>query len=84
MLKFVTGMLCGVGIGLLIAPESGERTRRRLKRVVEEPEQIAREAMTSVREKAGDMGANLGRQAAQKAFDRVVPEKFSPGERRSG
>jgi gas vesicle protein len=84
MLKFMAGILCGVGAGLLIAPEPGEQTRRRLMRVVQEPEEIAREAVSNVREKAGDMGANLGREAAQRAVDRVVPEKFSPARRRSG
>jgi gas vesicle protein len=84
MLKFMAGILCGVGAGLLIAPEPGEQTRRRLMRVVQEPEEIAREAVSNVREKAGDMGANLGREAAQRAVDRVVPEKFSPTRRRSG
>ena len=35
-LLFITGMLVGVGTGLLIAPESGARTRRRLKRYAED------------------------------------------------
>lgn len=84
MLKFITGLLCGVGVGLLIAPESGEQTRRRLLRVARQPEQVAREAVSSIREKAGDIGANMGREAAQQAVDKVIPEKFSPAERRSG
>ena len=84
MLKLMAGILCGVGVGLLIAPEAGERTRQRLIRAVQQPEEIAREAATKIREKAGEMGSNLGRQAAQKAVDHVVPEKFSRGERRSG
>ncbi len=84
MLKFITGILCGVGVGLLIAPDSGGATRRQLLRAVREPEQIAREAVTNIREKAGDMGANMGREAAQKAVDRVIPERFNSGERRSG
>ncbi len=84
MLKFITGILCGVGVGLLIAPDSGGATRRQLLRAVREPEQIAREAVTNIREKARDMGANMGREAAQKAVDRVIPERFNSGERRSG
>jgi gas vesicle protein len=83
MLRFITGILCGVGLGLLIAPDSGDETRRQLLRAVREPEQIAREAVTNIREKAGDMGANMGREAAQKAVDRVIPERFNSGERRS-
>lgn len=84
MLKFVAGIVCGVGVGFLIAPVSGEEARRRLQRVVQDPEQIARDAVTNIRDKAGEMGANMGRQAAEKAVDRVVPERFSSGERRSG
>jgi gas vesicle protein len=84
MLKFISGILCGVGVGILIAPDSGERTRRQLMRVAREPEEVAREAVTSIREKAGDIGANMGRQAAQQAVDKVTPEKFSSTERRSG
>ena len=84
MLKFVTGILCGVGVGLLIAPASGERTRRQLLRVVREPQEVARQAVSTIREKAGNMGANVGRQAAQEAVDKVIPEKFSPSQRRSG
>jgi len=68
----------------LIAPASGENTRRRLLQVARDPEQMAREAVTNIREKAGDMGADLGRQAAQKAVDQVMPEKLNPEQRRSG
>lgn len=84
MLKFIMGILCGVGIGLLIAPASGERTRRQLLRVAREPKQVAREAVSNIRERAGEMGANVGRQAAQEAVDKVIPEKFSPSQGRSG
>lgn len=84
MLKFIAGLVCGAGVGLLIAPASGERTRRRLVQAVREPEELARETVTNIREKAGDMGADLGRQAAQKAVDQVVPEKLNPEQRRSG
>lgn len=84
MLKFVTGMLCGVGIGLLIAPAPGEQTRRQLQRVIREPQEAAREAVSNIRERAGDMGANMGRQAAQEAVDKVTPEKLSPSQRRAG
>lgn len=84
MLRFITGILCGIGLGLLLAPDTGERTRRKLLRVTREPEQVAREAVSSIREKAGDVVANLGREAAQQAVDKVIPEKFTSAERRSG
>lgn len=84
MVKFITGILCGVGVGLLVAPASGEHTRRQLMRAAREPQQVAREAVSNIREKAGDMGANIGRQAAQEAVDKVIPEKLSPSQRRTG
>lgn len=84
MLRFIAGLLCGAGVGLLIAPASGESTRRRLLQAARDPEQLAREAVTNIREKAGEMGADLGRQAAQKAVDQVMPEKLNPEQRRSG
>ena len=84
MLKFIAGLVCGAGVGLLIAPASGEDTRRRLAQAARNPEELAREAVTNIREKAGDMGADLGREAAQKAVDQVVPEKLNPEQRRSG
>lgn len=84
MLRFIAGLVCGAGVGLLIAPASGESTRRRLLEAARDPEQMAREAVSNIREKAGEMGADLGRQAAQKAVDRVMPEKLNPEQRRSG
>jgi gas vesicle protein len=84
MLRFIAGLVCGAGVGLLIAPASGESTRRRLLQAARDPEQVAREAVTNIREKAGEMGADLGRQAAQKAVDQVMPEKLNPEQRRSG
>jgi len=84
MLKFIAGLACGAGVGLLIAPASGESTRRRLVQAARDPEQVAREAVSNIRDKAGDMGADLGRQAAQKAVDQMLPEKHNPEQRRSG
>jgi hypothetical protein len=84
MLKFLAGLVCGAGVGLLIAPTSGENIRRRLAQAARDPEQLARDTVTNIREKAGDMGANLGRQAAQKAVDQMAPEKFNQPHQRSG
>ncbi|HET9183568.1 MAG TPA: YtxH domain-containing protein [Candidatus Angelobacter sp.] len=84
MLKFIGGMLCGAAVGMLIAPAPGERTRRRLAQAVRDPEELAREAVSNVREKAGEMGANAGRQAAEKAVDRVVPERLRSSPERAG
>src|SRR6185312_2916632 len=38
MLKFLAGLVCGAGVGLLIAPTSGENIRRRLAQAARDPE----------------------------------------------
>jgi gas vesicle protein len=84
MLKLMAGILCGAAVGVLIAPAPGSRTRRRLMQAARHPEELGREAVANIREKAGEIGGNVGRQAAQKAVDRVVPEKLSSQPRRTG
>ncbi len=84
MLRLMAGMLCGAAVGILIAPAPGSWTRRRLMQAARDPEELGREAVANIREKAGEMGANVGRETAQKAVDRVVPERLSSQPRRTG
>lgn len=77
MLKFLAGIGTGIGIGLMIAPAAGQDTRRRLLETAKDPTGAVRDQVQQVRQKAGDMGANIGRQAAQQAVDKVTPEKLS-------
>jgi gas vesicle protein len=74
MLKFLIGIGCGVGLGLLVAPAPGEETRRQLLELAKNPREAARRKVQEVREDIAQMGANLGRQVAEKAVDKVVPE----------
>ena len=77
MLKFVIGILCGVGAGLLLAPAAGSETREQLMQRIKDPASLARDKVAELREKAGEMGANLGREAAAKAVDKVVPDNLN-------
>jgi len=84
MFKFIAGILCGTAAGILLAPAPGARTRRRLTEAIRDPEELARETISNARDKAGEMGANLGRQAAEKAVDRVVPDNLRSSPQRTG
>lgn len=77
MLKFLTGIGAGVGLGLMIAPAAGRETRRQLMDIAKDPTGAVRDQVQQVRQKAGDIGANLGRQAAQQAVDKVIPDKLN-------
>ena len=76
MLKFLAGIGAGVGLGLMIAPAAGRETRRQLMDIAKDPTGAVRDQVQQVRQKAGDIGANLGRQAAQQAVDKVIPDKL--------
>ena len=77
MLKFLTGIGAGVGLGLMIAPAAGRETRRQLMDIAKDPTGAVRDQVQQVRQKAGDIGANLGRQAAQQAVDKVIPDNLN-------
>jgi gas vesicle protein len=76
-MKFVFGLAVGVVLGLLYAPARGEETRRRLVEKARElpdlPQEKAREIAASAKAKAGDLGAKLGRQAAEAAVEKATP-----------
>jgi gas vesicle protein len=82
MLKFVIGLGCGIGLGLLIAPASGEETREQLLELASRSGDVARQTVQQVREDIAQMGANLGRQVAEKAVDKGIPDTLSPQARR--
>ncbi len=74
-MKFVVGFAIGVALGTIFAPASGDETRRWIKGKAEEvsrlPKKKLREAADSTRERAGEMGARIGRQAAESAVRAV-------------
>jgi gas vesicle protein len=82
MLKFFVGIACGIGLGLLIAPAAGEETREQLLELAKRPGDAARQKVQEVREDIAQMGANLGRQVAEKVSDKIIPDALNqPGRR---
>ncbi len=72
-MKFLMGLFLGFGVGLLVAPASGEETRRNLAEnlndLSEVPVRKMREAAEAAQEKAGEIGANVGRKVAEAAVE---------------
>ncbi|HEY1939118.1 MAG TPA: YtxH domain-containing protein [Candidatus Angelobacter sp.] len=85
MLKFLTGIAAGIGVGLLLAPKAGSQTREQLVRLTKQPGEVAREKIEDLQHKVGEFGADIGRQMAEAAIDKVVPKNLSSGsQQRSG
>jgi gas vesicle protein len=85
MLKFFTGIAAGIGVGLLLAPKAGSQTREQLVRLTKQPGKVAREKIEDLQHRVGEFGADIGRQMAEAAIDKVVPKNLSSGpEQRSG
>lgn len=53
-LAFATGLLVGVGAGMLIAPQSGARTRRQITNMVEDLKEDATHLAEDARDAMGD------------------------------
>jgi len=82
MFKFIAGIATGVGIGILIAPATGEETRRNLmeqarnlpqraKDLAQAPQRKANEMLDQVPEKAADIASQTARKAAESAVGSV-------------
>jgi|SRR6516164_165028 gas vesicle protein len=85
MKRFITGVLLGVGIGLLVAPMTGEEARRRLVErfnellgYIPENEQF-NQYMQQVTERVSQTGGNL-KDYAQQAVSKVKDTGSSLGE----
>jgi len=85
MKRFITGVLLGVGIGLLVAPVTGEEARRRLVErfnellgYIPENEQL-NQYVQQVTERVSQTGSNL-KDYAQQAVSKVKDTGSSLGE----
>lgn len=72
-MKFILGLGTGIVLGLLCAPASGEQTRQQLldraRELSDLPERKAAEMAENAKDKAGELGAKLGCQAAEAAVE---------------
>ncbi len=74
-MKFLLGLGLGVTIGTLIAPASGEETRRQLIEKAEElrDDRLAR-MMEMGRHKAGELGHDAGERAFEEGAKKILGE----------
>lgn len=74
-MKFLIGFGIGIGLALLFAPASGEETRRSLFKKGRElshmPERKLEQAAEVAKEKAGELGSRVGREAAEAAVESI-------------
>ena len=73
LMAFLLGAAVGAGVALLLAPQSGEETRRQLgdraKRLGEDVDEKLRTAKDEVKARAGDVKSAIG--AGRDAFARA-------------
>lgn len=76
MTKFLLGLGLGVTIGTLIAPASGEETRRQLLEKADEfrDDRLAR-MMEMGRQKAGELGHDAGEKAFEQGARKVLGQE---------
>ena len=69
-MKFLFGLLTGVVLGMMYAPAPGQETREELAQKAREWSDLSQKAeqlAEASKEKAGEIGARVGREAAEKA-----------------
>ena len=73
VLSFIVGLSVGAVVALLATPVSGEETRAWLSRKAEEMSEIplekAEQATEAAKERAGDLGSQVGRRPAEAAVE---------------
>lgn len=69
--NFIFGLGVGLGVGLLLAPRSGEETRQLLKEKADEGSEFLKTKTADLRENATDL-LDKGRQALDRQRDQVA------------
>ena len=86
-MKFLIGLSIGIGLGIIFAPAEGSEMRRRLAEGINElsdlPRKKAMEFAEMSQEKAGQIGADIGRKAAEAAVGAVTEEMLGDDKRKA-
>jgi len=69
--NFIFGLGVGLGVGILLAPRSGEETRQMLKEKADEGTDYLKKQSADIRENATDL-LDKGRQALDRQRDQVA------------
>ncbi len=81
-MRFILGVLIGTAVGLVFAPAPAEQTRERIYRRAHEyaevPQQKAADLIEQNKDKIGDIGARVAREAAEAAVEGVTKELRNP------
>ncbi len=75
VVAFLVGVAIGASLGLLLAPQSGERTRRQIRRKAEDVQGYLEDAGEELVEKGRDL-IERSREAAGDTVDRVRQSTF--------
>jgi len=73
--RFVLGFGIGFALAVLFAPAAGQETRRKFSEKLQDlqqmPKQKAEELAQAAEKRVGDIGASVGRKAAESAVEAV-------------
>jgi gas vesicle protein len=83
-ISFLIGTAVGAGVALLATPASGEEMRawlgRKTREIKQVPGEKVEQAAEAAKARAGDLGSQVGKQAAEAAVE-AVKENLFPEDR---